>query len=368
MKVTLLISRLSKMGGLEKTTLRLAKSFAKHGCETTILTTGMEVKEPGIHIHTFGPAKKLSYKQLLSFDEACLTWLKRSPAEIVFGLERNSMGTHYRAGSGVHAAYLQRRKIVDSSFKQFTFAFNPLHRTLLSLEKKCFQNPEMKTIFTNSNMVKEELLAHYQTPLKKIAVVHNGGPLEEWKEGFEKTFSRKRCTPFHFLFVGSGFRRKGLHLLLQALPLLTYKDFCLSVVGDDKELHDFQRLAAKYHLENKVAFYGPQKQLIPFYQAADALVIPSTYDPFAGVTMEGLAMGLFVVTSRYNGGHEVITQENGCVIENLEDPQSIANALTEALAHLKTKDSAQRIRNSIQGLDFSTQCDKIVHKTLGFND
>ena len=47
----------------------------------------------------------------------------------------------------------------------------------------------------------------------------------------------------------------------------------------------------------------------PFYQMADALVIPSFYDPFANVTVEALAMGLFVLSSKHNGGPEILTKK-----------------------------------------------------------
>ena len=67
-----------------------------------------------------------------------------------------------------------------------------------------------------------------------------------------------------------------------------------------------QALAAKLNIQRRVTFFGPQKEIRPFYQFADALVIPSFYDPFANVTVEALAMGLFVVSSKSNGGHEIL--------------------------------------------------------------
>ncbi len=57
----------------------------------------------------------------------------------------------------------------------------------------------------------------------------------------------------------------------------------------------------------------------PFYQLADALAIPSFYDPFANVTVEALAMGLFVVSSRSNGGFEILDPSKGIIIENLSE-------------------------------------------------
>ncbi len=50
---------------------------------------------------------------------------------------------------------------------------------------------------------------------------------------------------------------------------------------------------------------------------------------------EALAMGLYVVTSRFNGGKEVLTPQSGSVIEELTSPESVAQALKTALAFPK---------------------------------
>jgi UDP-glucose:(heptosyl)LPS alpha-1,3-glucosyltransferase len=80
--------------------------------------------------------------------------------------------------------------------------------------------------------------------------------------------------------------------------------------------------------------------------------------------VEALAMGLFVISSRYNGGREVLNEESGAIIENLTDPMSMVEALTKALSRPKDPVRALQIRNSVKHLDFSNQLDKIVQLTL----
>ncbi len=358
MKIAFLIGRLGEAsGGLEKTTVRLAKAFADRSCDVTILTTG----KSSLPAVSLGKTLRPTYRHLLAFDAACKKWLQKNPSEIVFGMERNTLETHLRAGSGVHAAYLKQRALVDPFFKRLSHAFNPLHRTLLKLEKSGFENPLLEQIFTNSHMVKNEIVKHYDVAADKIAVVHNGAPFVEWKEAFETTPFVD--GPFRFLFVGHGFRRKGLHFLLEALSLLL-GNWRLSVVGKDKEMFFFQDLANKLKIEQKVTFHGPQNDMIPFYQASDALVIPSIYDPFANVTTEALAMELFVVSSRFNGGHEVLNGDNGVVIEELTEAESFKKALERSLERPKIRFSAEKIRNSVAELDLSRQFEIIVSKTL----
>ena len=205
-------------------------------------------------------------------------------------------------------------------------------------------------------MVKDEILHFYNTDPRKIHVVHNGvewhelqAPFDAWKA------KRTPSAAYRFLFIGHNYQRKGLGPLLQGLALLPTRDFTLTVIGKEKNTARFQALARRLGLEHNVTFLGSRADTAPFYQEADCLVIPSFYDPFANVTLEALAMGLFVVSSKTNGAHEILTPESGALIESLADPASVAAALQHALSHPKTPARAQDIRNSVRHLDFAQQ-------------
>jgi UDP-glucose:(heptosyl)LPS alpha-1,3-glucosyltransferase len=88
------------------------------------------------------------------------------------------------------------------------------------------------------------------------------------------------------------------------------------------------------------------------------------YDPFANVTVEALAMGLWVLSSRRNGGSEVLTAAAGEVVEAIENPQEMAEALDRATEHPKGIESAQTIRQSVSHLDFRLRLNRMVTKTL----
>lgn len=354
-KIAILKANLASKGGLEHYTQKLIETFEEKKCHVTVLT------QEG----TCPTSKKVRPKfyNLVHFDKDCQKWLQEHPQDVIFGMERTSLHTHYRAGSGVHRFYLQQRKLVDPLFKKLTIPLNPLHNTILHLEKKCFENPTLKILFTNSKRVKEEILSFYDIPPEKIEVVYNGAPFYAWQEPFERTFeSRKKegslDGPRELLFIGNGFRRKGLGFLLKALK--GRKDFHLSVVGHDKESGYFEALAQGL----PVTFYGKQSAPLPFYQKADVLCIPSIYDPCANVTLEALAMGLFVLTSCFNGAHELLTPQTGVVVKDLTCINSFKSALQEAFEYRKTPQTALSIRNSVKELDFRIQLDKLAEKTL----
>lgn len=356
-------------GGLEKYTFRLADACARAGYKVYILTTDWQGDQPTQYeIVNLGSRSKCSAWHLLRFDFLCKKWLSHHLVDRVFGLDRNfCLQQYYRAGNGVHAAYLDHRRAFSSFLKSLSFRFNPLHKLILAMEKKTFESPQLEKLFTNSEMVKKEVLRYYPKVLsERVVVVHNGVEWQEFSDPFEQTFSlrpsihfRLNLNPdaYQFLFIGNEYHRKGLELLLRALATIKDREFQLSVVGKERNMKYFTELTEALGLENKVFFFGQQKSTTPFYQAADCLVVPSLYDPFANVTVEALALGLYVISSSKNGGGEVLTEPfMGAVFTSQEE---LCSLLTNA--PLKTKASAIAIRNSVAHLDFSNQLSSIVN-------
>jgi UDP-glucose:(heptosyl)LPS alpha-1,3-glucosyltransferase len=343
-----------RSGGLEKYASRIKESFQAKGCQVTLVS-----KEKLGSFSNFGKVNE--------YDAFCHQFIEAHPHDIVFSLERTRRQTHLRAGNGVHAAYFALRQKHDPWWKKLSLTFNPMHSTILSIEKESFESRELQKLFVNSFLVRDQILSFYDTDPKKIEVVHNG---VEWKE-MEAPFNAwpYSCQKevFQFLFIGHNFERKGLRGLLQSLYRLPRRDFHLSVVGQDKNMANFEALAHSLGLEKNVSFWGAQSSILPFYQKADALVIPSVYDPFANVTLEALAMGLFVVSSKTNGGHEVITPFSGLTFD-IGDLDAEVYALEEAMRRPKTQESSLAIRQSVAHLDFSHQlshlCDLCLSSTI----
>jgi UDP-glucose:(heptosyl)LPS alpha-1,3-glucosyltransferase len=303
------------------------------------------------------------FLRLERYDRFTKEWIEKNQPDLIFGMERNRIQTHLRAGNGVHAAYLQAR----GWLKRTLAFFSPFHAKILQLEQAAFSYSGLQKIFVNSHMVQREVESYYNVDPEKICVIHNGVEWEEMGSAFAKWPEEKQpidSSLTHFLFVGNGYGRKGLTPLLLALAQMKERAFHLSVVGKESRLSYYQALTIKYNLAKNVTFFGPQINLTPFYQRADVLLIPSLYDPFANVTVEGLAMGLFVISSKFNGGHEILNKENGWVIPDLHDPHSFASLLTSALERRKTDFSAQKIRDSVQSLDFSLQMRSLLDQIL----
>ncbi|MEN9654462.1 MAG: hypothetical protein RL235_574 [Chlamydiota bacterium] len=370
--IAILKSRAGLAGGLEKVATRIAGAFAQQGNRVSVLTTGTPVDLPSCHGIDYYPIKTRRWPPFVrfeQFDAYVQRWQSVEKADIVFGMDRNRKQTHIRLGNGVHAAFLENRILAEGRWKHLLCHLNPMHRTILAIEKEAFAYPGLRRVIANSHMVKGQIVQRFSIDPSMIEVIHNGVEWYEMAHDALTALDQRRtiCTnwnldpsQFHFLFIGNGYIRKGLNRLLIGLSRLTTKAWHLSVVGKENRISDYQAFAHQLGIQKNVRFWGIQRDTRPFYQLADALAIPSFYDPFANVTVEALAMGLFVVSSRWNGGHEVLSPTNGAIIENLLDDDAVTHALEIAMNHPKTTDRTASIRNSVMPLDYSNQLQKIV--------
>jgi glycosyltransferase involved in cell wall biosynthesis len=129
---------------------------------------------------------------------------------------------------------------------------------------------------------------------------------------------------FVLLLVGNDWRKKGLHTLLGALPLLADLPLLLLVVGDDEKI-PYQEQIEHSGLSDRVRFLPSRGDVAFYYAAADAYVGPSLEDTFAQPPMEAMACGLGVITSITNGTAEIMTEGvDGLIVQNPNDREELA--------------------------------------------
>jgi glycosyltransferase involved in cell wall biosynthesis len=142
--------------------------------------------------------------------------------------------------------------------------------------------------------------------------------------------------PLRLLFVGNLIPRKGLHTLLTAVTKLPPQSWRLDVVGDtavDPAYYQaIQRQIAAADLQPRIKFWGAldNDALRGRYRHNQLLVVPSSYEGFGIVYLEGMGFGLPAIGSTGGAAHEIITgSQNGYLI----DPDN-ATHLTALLANL----------------------------------
>ena len=248
-----------------------------------------------------------------SFAKAVQSIIKHQHFDIVQTHERIPGCDIFRAGDGVHATWLEQRAKVASSVQKIGFRLSPFHRYQLKTEQALFTHPHLRYVICNSKMVQTDIMNRFGLPEKKLPVIYNGyDPARfsmnirlEHRDAERRHLNIPDDAPV-FLFVGSGFERKGLRQAICAVA--TQQTAYLIIVGHDKHSRHYQQLAARL-LSDRAIFIGSSKDVRPYYAAADAFILPTLYDPFPNVIFEAMAMGLPVITTNACGGMDFINND-----------------------------------------------------------
>ena len=136
---------------------------------------------------------------------------------------------------------------------------------------------------------------------------------------------------FTFIFVGRIVCDKGIDELVRAFCKLYRENnkIQLILVGPFEEnLNPVAPDVRDDILTHKgIKFVGSQRDVRPFFMAADALVFPSYREGFPNVVMQAGAMGLPSIVTNINGCNEIIIpRENGVIIP-VRDEKALLNAM-----------------------------------------
>jgi UDP-glucose:(heptosyl)LPS alpha-1,3-glucosyltransferase len=282
----------SSTGGAEAYLIRLASELRSSGQETTLITTSDWPAERW----PFGDILRLPGKSPQEF--ATAFHATRTGCDIHFSMERVPGCDVYRAGDGVHAAWLARRDAFEPFWKKATRWLNRKHTAILDLERGVFDPSNTRLVVANSQMIRDEILLHFPFPKDRVRVVYNGihtlAPLPPRDEA-RRRFGIDPDT-FCVLFLGTGWERKGLSTAIKAMEMVD--DATLLVAG---------RGPADLYRSTKARFLGPVSDIGALFAAADVMTLPTWYDPFSNACLEALAAGLPVITTHANGFSEILT-------------------------------------------------------------
>jgi len=223
----------------------------------------------------------------------------------------------------------------------------PLNLAYLHLERAMFGAPALRLVIANSNRGREEIVRRFGLPWEKIRVVHNGIDLARFPPGrnadARNRFRKRYGIPDGetvFLFVGSGFARKGVGTIARAARFLAEKgceSFRVVLVGKG-DPSTYVRSAGP--ASGRLLFTGPVAGADDLFLGADAFVFPTVYEPFSNACLEAAAAGLPVVTTAANGASEVFLDGQSGFL--LQDPFDAA-ALSDRMEKLLSSDLRARM-------------------------
>lgn len=319
-------------GGAERFISRALEALDDDSLELNIITRSWQGEpKPEWHLHICNPKKWGRISRERGFAVAARACWQQEKFDIVQSHERIAGCDIFRAGDGVHRVWLEQRARVVSPMQRLLTQVSRYHRYVMTAEEEMFRSPALKKIICNSLMVKNDIMRCFQVPEEKFAVIYNAIDSTRFMSATaeQRQQSREQLNlPDNakvFIYVGSGFERKGLKASISALAAT---DAHLLVVGQDKQQSRYENLARSLGCEKRIHFLGVQNNVIPFYHAADSLILPTLYDPFPNVILEAMACGLPVITSFTCGGAEfIIDGKQGFVCDALDVPALTAAAV-----------------------------------------
>jgi glycosyltransferase involved in cell wall biosynthesis len=312
-----------RVGGTEKQSLFLARTFRDRGHDAQLL-----VFRPGGHLQEGGHLEGIAVTTLQSFNSGLSFWapglhraIRHIGPDVILCMGRTA---------NCYAGFIQRRLPdvpVVGTLRTGKMLF-PLHHWSMLV---------VRAVMVNSNWWKRRLLER-DFPGERIHVVHNSVLLDRSDDEHRNARVERReafaipsgcCV---FLNVAT-FRPGKRHMellrifadLRQRHPELAWK---LWLVGDGKEYNRCKRWAAENGLGTRVRFFHFQHDPFPFYAAADVAVSVSREDSLPNFLIEAQASGLPVAAYDCRGVNETCRPgETGLIL-----PAGDCEGMLQALA------------------------------------
>ena len=327
MKLALIRQRYTPFGGAERFLERAINALGVNDLEVTVIARDWPVgTQSHFHRQLVKPFSIGRTWRDAAFARAACRLVQAGNFDLVQSHERLACCDVYRAGDGVHREWLLQRARQRGAGARFLDRFSPFHRRLLNAERTLFASPRLQHVICISRMVRDDIQRHYPVPDEKLSVIYNGLDLAAFHPSLRDRHRDRLRRELGleddavvFLFVGSGFERKGLPLLLRVWPDLP-RQAHLVVVGHDKHASRYQSQAQSLGLRERVRFMGPQRDVLPWYGLADVFAFPTLYEPFGNAPFEALASGVPVLTTPRCGAGELIRPGiNGEIIDALDN-------------------------------------------------
>ena len=329
LSIAFVLRRYSTNGGTEKYVTDLSRFLRDQGHDIHLYTLSVEEglrAERGMTFHRiFALPRGGALRAVTLVLGAMFVPLNRF--DVVQGFGRTTHHHVYRAGGGVHRAALDA--MANGWFSRLLNAISIKEWYKCHLDRTAFRNA--KVVVCNSEMAARQAGGWYRMTPNKLRVVRNGVDCERFRRdaALRQEARIRWAVPEGgrvALFLGNGFRRKGLTTAVKAFhQVAAPSDRFVIVGGRDSYAARYLRPLRKL-LGDQMVFVGSTQTPELEFVGADATVMPTRYDSAANTTIESMACGVPVVTSVYDGNAELITDKR-LVVGDPRDVREVASSL-----------------------------------------
>ena len=218
---------------------------------------------------------------------------------------------------------------------------------------------EADRVIVCSQSMKNEICGHFNLPLDKVDVIPNAIDTTKYQTSVDRGSVRQRYGVGYgeklILCVGRLVPQKGIEYFIRAIPIIAkrYPEAKFIIVGEgwSRDLLEAEARASGQGRKIQFTGFASDQEVINLMTSADALVVPSVYEPFGIVALEGMATGVPVVASKVDGLAEVIEHDRTGVFVYPRSPESIAWGVDQVLSdpgHAKwlTENAKEELRKA----------------------
>jgi len=371
MQIALVHLRHARVGGTERILHELSRRLAERGHEVTIVCRShTEPSHPALRFQMLKSPVIGSAWRMWAFATAVERHVREVHYDLVFALGRTWSQDVIRCSGGAHANWLEQSKRAHGGGLQLRSPLRALKdEVALAIERRSYAPGAYRKVIANSKLVGDDLVRRYAVPPAAIEVVYNGvdlarfRPLEEARRAELRRSLGASPEEILFLFLGTGFDRKGLERLLRGFVEVARREprARLSVVGRDSGQARYERLAAGLGIAERVRFHGERRDPELCLAAADVHVLPTWYDSFGFTVLESLACGTPAITTDQAGAAELVERDvNGDVLRGDCGAQEIAASLSAWCDPARRREAGARARARAEQFGFDSTMGRMI--------
>lgn len=348
-------------GGIGRYTYLLAKGLAKRGHQVHVITQTFKDKEhdyieDGVYVHRIKHPE--IFKVRYPFEEFArrLEYSWRVYRKILELIDKYDIqiveGPNFSAECFIYSLFKKTPLVTrihtpyEEVIKNFGWGLTLDRRLGCWLEDELIRRSDIITCSTKiyANMIREK----YNLKFDKVGVITLGIEVPDDIIGGEEEHNRGETL--NVLFVGRLEKRKGIHILMQAIPevLKEIPDIEFTIVGRDtffqKDEASFESPEGKTFktefwdklpedIKNKVHLVGvvDNVELKKYYKSCDLFVAPSLHETFGYVYLEAMSYGKPVIGCKVGGVPEVIKDGEVGILVEPSNSKALAEAIKKAV-------------------------------------
>lgn len=225
-----------------------------------------------------------------------------------------------------------------------------------------FENQDDRKLFVDNN-----ISTHHQS----LSVKGCGVDLEY----FNTDTNRLDRNKIEFIFVGRLLYDKGIVEYIEAAKYLSHKYpfikfTVLGLLDEQNPSHISRETLLKWVKSKAIQYYGETKDVRPFLERADCIVLPSYREGLPRVILESMAMGLPVITTDTAGCRETVDQGVNGYLVPVKDTGALIGAmenfinLTQGARYLMGQRSLQKVKAEFRDSMIADQILSVVARSI----